>query len=338
MGKYLARVFFLIILVALAVLTEKVFIRKSVHTAKIRDFFSEKRDYDVLAFGPSYMYVTFSPVELFRNHGVRSYMLGSPMQPINETYFFIKRALQEFKPKVVLLNANMIVFSPSQFIHKSAFVHEATDGYPICLSKYEMIYNLHTDSAIDEFIFPLIKYHMRWKGLFKDDFLTNYFKNDFCGQMFYVGGGYTNNVAKYDIDNCARGSIFAENIYWLNRISDLVESYKIKLLLVNSPRYGGTTDGRLASLHDYAAAHGIDFLDLHLEFDKTGISNNCDFHDGGHLNVYGAEKATRYIGKWLTEHYNFNTNMTAECRTWWEHEVSRYDEAKQKAIAAAKKR
>ena len=42
----------------------------------------------------------------------------------------------------------------------------------------------------------------------------------------------------------------------------------------------------------------------------------------------GAEKATRYIGKWLVDHYDFNTNMTAECRAKWDADHERYDKAK----------
>ena len=57
----------------------------------------------------------------------------------------------------------------------------------------------------------------------------------------------------------------------------------------------------------------------------------------GYLNVFGAEKATRYIGKWLVDHYDFNTNMTAECRARWDAEVERYDKAKAAAIEAVKK-
>lgn len=335
--KILLRLLFVATFGCAYAFVDSVFMRKSVHTSKIKSFFSQSKEYDVLAFGPSYMYCTFSPPELFRRYGLRSFVMGSPCQPINETAYFIKEALKVSTAKVVVLCADMIVFSPDLYIHKSSFVHEALDGFPSGCTRIGMIMNLHTDSSIDEFLFPLVKYHERWKVLNNNDFLMKHIQNDYLGHMFYVGGSFTNDVTSYSLDDFSRADVFQENLEYLDQIKRIVDAAGASLILLSAPRHKGTADGRLASLHDYADRNKIDFIDLNLDFDKTGISNATDFYNGGHLNVFGAEKATRYIGKYLVDHFDFNTNITAECRAEWDAEVARYDRAKAAAIAAERK-
>lgn len=63
------------------------------------------------------------------------------------------------------------------------------------------------------------------------------------------------------------------------------------------------------------------------------LLNETDFHDTGHLNCFGAEKATRYIGKYLTDHYDFATNHSEAVRARWDADCKRYDEAKAAALA-----
>lgn len=334
--KILLRLLFVATVGCAYAFVDSVFMRKSVHTSKIKSFFSQSKEYDVLAFGPSYMYITLLPPELYRTTGIRSFVPGTPCQPIEETYYYIKEALARFSPKVVLLGADMIVHSPGQYVHKGSFVHEAIDGFPWGISRLLMVADLETDGEYDEFVVPFIRYHSRWKELAKEDFALTYRHNDFNGSLIYAKSNQ-NNVSPYDLSSCLRGKIFDRNLLLLDRIVELVKSHGCTLVLVASPRAGGFANGRLAALHDYCSKHEILLLDLLLDFDKTGISNNTDFYDRGHLNVFGAEKATRYIGKYLVDHFDFNTNITAECRAEWDAEVARYDRAKAAAIAAERK-
>ena len=51
-------------------------------------------------------------------------------------------------------------------------------------------------------------------------------------------------------------------------------------------------------------AHGIDFLDMNIPNDRYQADFARDFQDkANHYNVYGAEKATRYLGRYLTEKF-----------------------------------
>lgn len=73
----------------------KILWHKAERAYMIEEFYCTDAEYDVLAFGPSYMYCTICPFELFRQYNLRAFDLCTPDQPINETYYFIRRALQK---------------------------------------------------------------------------------------------------------------------------------------------------------------------------------------------------------------------------------------------------
>ena len=55
-------------------------------------------------------------------------------------------------------------------------------------------------------------------------------------------------------------------------------------------------------MEDYAAQHGLLYINFLEKIDEIGIDWNTDTYDQGlHLNVYGAEKLSRYFGRILSE-------------------------------------
>jgi len=245
----------------------------------------------------------------------------------------------------VLVGADMFVFSKGRYLLQDGNAHTAVDCFPAGLDYIRLIFDLNVSSQYDEFLFPLIKYHQRWKSLGYNDFCQSSrpYQDDLKkrlpikGHMAYFSSKKRGDIQKVDMSKEVRSPVCDDYLRYLDEIHKLCSSHGCDLVLLAAARANALANGRLASFQDYAANKGIAFLNLVERFDETGISNETDFYDAGHLNCFGAEKATRYIGKWLTEHYTFNTNMTAECRARWDAEVKRYDEAKQNAIAAAKK-
>ena len=53
---------------------------------------------------------------------------------------------------------------------------------------------------------------------------------------------------------------------------------------------------------NYAAKYKLDYINFLEHTDEIGLDYNVDTYDAGlHLNVYGAEKLTRYLGEYLKE-------------------------------------
>ena len=81
-----------------------------------------------------------------------------------------------------------------------------------------------------------------------------------------------------------------------------LEQNNVKLLVVSAPDYRvfdyPVNKNFYTSLQRFCDTLDVDYLSFHSNFKKVGFNAN-DFRDLSHLNVYGADKATRFLTKFL---------------------------------------
>jgi hypothetical protein len=92
---------------------------------------------------------------------------------------------------------------------------------------------------------------------------------------------------------------------YLDRMAALCKERGIELILIKAPtnyfRYHwyDEWDEQIVS---YAAEHSLAYYNLIPKADEMGLDMTTDTYDeGAHLNVYGAEKLSRYFGKILSD-------------------------------------
>lgn len=74
---------------------------------------AERKDgIDLIVLGDSESYTSVSPMQLWKEQGMSSYVCGQPGQKVQETYFMLKTALQSQSPKVVLMETNLMFRDP----------------------------------------------------------------------------------------------------------------------------------------------------------------------------------------------------------------------------------
>ena len=287
--------------------------------------------FQVVALGSSHMYCAFDTIELYKDFGLSSFVLATRRQPLEVSYHLIDKV---HTANVILLEAYMLVIDD---LYEDSVWHSAYDGWElgwwkcmaICAARYE---------KMEELLFPLIKYHTRWKDFKIADFPFE--KNDYFGYRFYMKRNSLKTLDWMRIDSGSNGMHLPnDNEAWFKEICANVKKGNAKLVVIVVPyqiglnaAYQELISRRFKRVKELAKDMDVPVVDL---FEQKGlIDEQTDFYDKGHLNVFGAEKATRYIGQWLVDHYDFNTNMTAECRAKWDAEVKRYDKAYDKAKAA----
>ena len=77
-----------------------------------------------------------------------------------------------------------------------------------------------------------------------------------------------------------------------------------------------------------------DFTDQKIVLQPTNtwqLDWNHDFYDAGHLNIYGAEKLTKYLARELMEKYRINTRHDAEVEAQWNDCATQNDRILEKA-------
>lgn len=304
----------------------------------------DENSLDVLFFGQSQILLGISPLKLYEDTGICSYNLGSGAQQIGLSYHLIKRALKTQSPSVIVLTVGSMFFDDSA----GNTWRYVMDNLPLDREKIEMAkdFDRYYDSDFWSAIFPVIKYHTRWEELSPSDFYHKYVDHYYTAGYFFVSeiaqsfltadaitATAEEMMQRNDIPTLyARNGVVEEqapspmfdpkfteqNKEYLRKIQALCEDAGAELLLIGLPTAIMPMQMPHTWVRQYyekskelAAEFGIDYIDLMYDMD-TGIDFTADSYDyGAHLNIFGAEKATACLGRYLTEKYGLVGNRNA---------------------------
>lgn len=290
----------------------------------VHSFYKLKRNsLDVLALGSSHVYYGFQPNVLWNEHGVTSYVMGSPEQSVASSYFLLKEAFQYQKPKVVLLESYYFWFDG--LYSSEARIRQAFDGVRIGKAKHEMIETFLPDRPWKEkagYYLPFLMYHDRWDELNENDFHS----------WTYLKGSKPSNKRK----KCKGRSVDVPevpvpevNLEYLDKIIELCEENDAKLVVfatpyvLNKKKIHDRRQGVNLALEAYLLEKEIPFL----FYQKTGeakIDHAHDFADLTHLNAKGQAKVTHEVGKYLTARFDMPDHRGDPAYETWNRDYKLY--------------
>ena len=102
----------------------------------------------------------------------------------------------------------------------------------------------------------------------------------------------------------------------------------IDVLLVRAPRHDWTW-ADYEGLQKFADEHGVPYLDMNTDeiITEMGIDSKTDMSNKHHLNYKGAEEMTRWLGDYITEHYDIDTtDATDSTKAQMKENIVYYDE------------
>lgn len=252
---------------------------------------------DVLFVGTSHVLYGIDPMYLYQETGITSYVFGGPGLRLDLSYLTLKEVLDTQSPKIVFLDASGLHYEKQQ---TEAKAHKFADQLPLTWEKIEYAFNNGNDE-LDPLgvMFPLFRYHSRWDKLEKNDlrYVTGTLEETYMRGHF---ASYEQVPATLSFESEEKFTITDRNLDYFERIVKLCKQEGVELVLYKIP----TPDWN-RSYSDAAAAvaleQGVPFWELTNELDKIGIDPQVDYHDAtDHLNQYGAEKLTAYMGEVLT--------------------------------------
>ena len=268
----------------------------------VENWYAHKDEgHQILFVGDCEVYESFSPVTLFDEFGATSYIRGSAQQLMWQSYYLLSEMLQAETPRAVVLSICSLRYAEPQ---SEAFNRMTLDGMRLSREKFEAIRASMTagESEISYYL-PLLRYHDRLFELTGED--TRYL---FTGPELTYNGylmrceqvPYTRLPAAPLLQDAGFGE---KPVEYLDRIVGLCREKGIALILVKSPcLYPAWYDEWDQWLTNYAQEHGVEYINAIPLMDEMGIDLNTDTYDGGiHLNVFGAEKYTRWLGQHLSE-------------------------------------
>ena len=117
---------------------------------------------------------------------------------------------------------------------------------------------------------------------------------------------------------------------YLDKMRTLCEENGIELILIKAPtnnwKYHWYDDWD-AQIREYADRNGLSYYNFIGLLEEIGLDYSTDTYDAGiHLNVYGAEKMSRYFGRILSEELGLSDLRSDEALSLeWEKIAARYE-------------
>lgn len=318
--------------------------------AFIAEYYDEKLPHDVLFVGDCEVFSNISPVALWREYGITSFVRGSAQQLIWQSYYLLEEMLAHETPKAVVFNVLSLKYNEPQ---KEAYNRIALDGMK--LSRYKLAAveasmlqgqrDADTGEVVNEsflsYVFPLLRYHSRWSSLTSDDVKYMYGRDKVTHNGYYMrvdanGVSPDELPAVRPLDDYTFGSTAME---YLDKMVTLCESHGVELILMKVPSLvPHWYDEYEAQVEEYASAHGLRYINVLEAANDIGIDYETDTFDRGmHMNLSGAEKVTSYVGGILSDEFGIpDRRGDEEYASVWAEKEKFYDDmiaAQQKELA-----
>ena len=232
---------------------------------------------DVVFFGDSEAYTSFSPVQMWAENGFTGFVCASSSQYVSLTDSFVKDALKHQNPKVIVLE-------------------------PYCF--FRKLRNDNVFMTKLENTFSVFQYHNRWKEIIPLKTSNDYTWKDDLKGFKYMNVTTGVKSKKYMDKKCKPEFIPEVNQKYIEDINNLCRENGTKLVFISTTSLKNWNKEKHSAVQALADRLGVDYLDLNLEKDVK-INWPTDTADrGDHLNFKGAKKVSAFVGSYLSKKYS----------------------------------
>lgn len=249
---------------------------------------------DCVFLGDSQGWSTYSPIQLYKEHGFTSLNLCTPGQFMYDTYVLLKNTYKKQKPKLVVIDANMM-FS---FLNPLKFI--LMKNFPIF-----HYHNIDTNKISEE-------YFAR-KGFNEYEGVVGY-----AGSLDYMESGKRNTLSK-------------QAIQYLDKINQLCKENESQMLLVNTVSPLVWSNVRHEIIQKWCDDNDVNYVDYNTSEQLGAIDFDFsnDFRDGGdHVNLNGSRKICENLGNYIKQKYALEDHRKDSSYQEWNtlaQDASEYD-------------
>lgn len=299
---FLIILFFLLFVISQAFLPENIYGVKHLskrNRAAVGISHEPENSIQLLIVGDSESYTSISTMKLWKETGIPTYICGQPGQRISETYYIIKKALETQKPKVIMIETNLM------YRYKNKMKE--------------------TENSIEEmakFYFPVFMYHDMWKAAIKGKEMA---RPDYKGFQVrthvkpYNGGAYMHETTKTK-------KVPEYISEYFDKIIELCNEKGVEILLYSAPSPKNYNYKKHNGIAEFAKQKNISYVDLNLQLERIKIDWSTDSCDSGdHLNISGAHKVNEYMNKYLVSNYHFEDMREDERYSEWNEMLENYE-------------
>ena len=295
-------------------------------------YYDHAGGHDVIFIGDCEVYENFVPSVLWREYGITSYIRGNGQQLVWHSYSLLRETFEYEKPKVVVFNVYALKYGEPQ---NEELNRQIFDGMKWSEAKIDGINDsMLEDEKFWHYVFPLLHFHSRITELESEDFEYWFSTPELMADNGYLINTGTDPMPEQPPAPDEPDEPLPERaMEYLEKIRLLCEENGSELVLVKAPTNPTAFywfDQWEEQIIEYASEKGVEYYNFIPEAENIGIDWQTDTHDKGlHLNVYGAEKLTKYFGSILRDNHGLTSHKDeADTAERWNSYYSEYERKK----------
>lgn len=304
----------------------------------IQGLYSERENsLDVVCIGGSSTSTFWEPYEAWKNWGITSYDLSTDSMTPALTRYLITETLKTQKPQLFVIDLRAVdVREDDKSYYTEASIRIVTDSMRYSTNRNKAIryaMKMEAPEKVNDIslYLDLIKYHSNWQTLTKDNFIyaftkvKSYYKGFNIYKMQYHMQLDKKDYSKVD----RREPLSTETEQILIDLLDYCRENNLNVLFVVNPFWQKSeiTKARYNYVGDLISQYGYTLLNTNDYYEEMGIDFSHDFYNHDHVNVYGADKYTEFLGNYIKDNYSIADKRNDSLYHYWDEECVAWDEA-----------
>lgn len=304
-------------------------------------FYAEKKNsLEVVFVGSSSCFAFWEPMEFWQQYGITSYNFAAGTMPPQLISYCIEEVRKTQNPQLFVIDLRpFTVAEKGYYLDRSVKnmdhdvpLRNTIDNLKYSYNRWKMIRECVPDSYDKlSYDFDLIKYHTEWIRLFdrqSQEYISNASSDSSKGFKLV---DKVKSVSFHDYSYITDERNLSERLEAvLQDLLDYCSEEELQVMFLVNTYCQSEKDKKT---YNYIARRvtekGFDFLNTNDYYQAIGLDFNTDYYDSSHTNVFGADKYTDFVGKYLVEHYKLKVQSdNSICIDWnqdyriWSEEVS----------------
>lgn len=303
----------------LVLLDTFVFVPVHYSTSYEKFYAEEPNSLDLVSIGNSTVRNGIIPSKIWNDYGLTSFNICSGPTHLEVIIIAINEVARLQKPQVVYVDLNGLTFQTRDT--QNQFVINYVNDMPDCEQKQKLIeeYDYLKDGLKHQDEFELFKNHNNFRNLEYYEIHLNPIYNE--NKDAYLKGWvpFKNSTRQqpFELDKTTVLNLSADGEYYLNRILNTCKQYPdIQFVFGKMPRILNNNIVNetyiLRSAIPAIEQAGYKYIEWEDFIEQIGLDGDSDFVDEHHLNMYGAEKFTKYYTEYLINNFSLCVREKSE--------------------------
>ena len=280
---------------------------------------------DVVFVGSSHCYFGIQPAILWKQYGIAAFDMSTSAQDKDSAYHELVELYKTQNPSVIYVDLHALSYDQHLYkanVYRNYLSLRTSSNSVALVNKYIE----EKDRESFYLRFPII--HTRYRELKKYDFLE-YAPNSFGrGECFVwrVGSTWSNPEV---LNDRTIGELSDKNREWLEDLIALAEEHgsQIEFIMIPFPPVNLSEQMILNAAEEMLTERLCSYTNFNNMLDELDIDFQHDFADAEHLNAYGAEKLTTFLGETIVKKYDLPDHRGDERYWQWDADLQWYENA-----------